>query len=393
MDELNAYIRSDLVLEPLSEGNLNGLSFAVKDVFAIENYASSAGNPDWHRTHGPADRHARTINLLLSHGARLQGTTITDELMYSLLGENHHYGTPINPKARGRVPGGSSSGSAVAVAAGHVDFALGTDTGGSVRVPASYCGIYGFRPSIGSVSMDGVIPLARSFDTVGWMSKSPKTLLEVGKVLLPASSEAHRGFNKILLPEEAWEQAQENEREVLSSALRSFVGGMELERIILPGDGLPDWADTFRFIQGTEIWEQHGEWIRAEKPSFGPGVAERFEWASTLRPDDKTGLLEKKRKLENEIDSLLGECDLIAIPTVMGEAPPVNMTGEQAERQRTATMRLTCIAGLTGIAQVTVPIDSGSGHPIGLSFIARRGLDLALLEWLNGKGAGEEGAV
>ncbi|MBB6635509.1 amidase [Cohnella thailandensis] len=383
MDEWNAYIRSDLALEPVSEGSLSGLAFAVKDVFAIANYTNSAGNPDWLRTHGPADRHAQTIEKLLHHGARLRGTTVTDELMYSLLGENVHYGTPVNPKAEGRVPGGSSSGSAVAVAAGLVDFALGTDTGGSVRVPSSYCGIYGFRPSFGAVSMNGVIPLAKSFDTVGWMSRRPKTLLDVGRVLLNKGGAKHPGFRKLLLPEEAWSQAQEDVRDLLLNELQAFMkNGLDSEWVRLPGNDLKEWADTFRTIQGTEIWQEHGEWIRREAPAFGPGVSDRFEWASTLPPEALPGLMAKKRELENRMDSLLGQSSLIAIPTVTGVAPVLRMTGEQAELQRTATMKLTCIAGLAGIAQVTVPFASSCGNPIGLSFIAGRGQDLALLEWL-----------
>lgn len=173
----------------MQSGPLSGLSFAVKDVFDIKGNTSGAGNPDWLRTHPPAESTAPALLALLQRGAALEGTTQTDELMYSLNGENAHYGTPINPVAPDRIPGGSSSGSAVAAAAGLVDFAIGTDTGGSIRIPSSYCGLYGFRPTHGAVSTEGLIPLAHSFDTVGWMSRDVNILLKTGCVLLKKTSQ------------------------------------------------------------------------------------------------------------------------------------------------------------------------------------------------------------
>ena len=187
----SAFINRDLMVDPPSaEGSLKKLSFAVKDVFAVEGHANAAGNPDWLRTHEPAEKNAEAVDLLLREGARLKGAAHTDELMYSLDGENVHYGTPVNPCAMDKIPGGSSSGSAVAAASGMTHFALGTDTGGSVRIPSSYCGIFGFRPTHGEVSVDGVIPLAKSFDTVGWMSKDIGVLHAAGRVLLSGQEEA-----------------------------------------------------------------------------------------------------------------------------------------------------------------------------------------------------------
>ncbi|KAI7257790.1 hypothetical protein KC345_g10699, partial [Hortaea werneckii] len=174
----------ELTVPGCGHGTLDGLSFTVKDVFAVAGHRSSAGNPDWLRSHEPPAAHAPAVLKLLQAGAALHGAAHTDELMYSLGGENYHYGTPVNPRGEDRIPGGSSSGSAVAVASGSVDFALGTDTGGSVRVPSAYCGVYGFRPTHGAVDMEGVIPLAPGFDTVGWMAGSAELLLKVGEVLL-----------------------------------------------------------------------------------------------------------------------------------------------------------------------------------------------------------------
>ena len=165
-DDTGAFCRHARPRRPgRSAGPLTGLTFAAKDIIAIEGVTPCFGNPTWLHTHFPAARDAHSISLLLHAGANLDGITITDELALSLTGENPHYGTPLNTLAPKRVPGGSSSGSAAAVAAGVVDFALGTDTAGSVRVPASNCGVYGIRTSPGAVSTDGIIPLARCFDT------------------------------------------------------------------------------------------------------------------------------------------------------------------------------------------------------------------------------------
>ncbi|MDQ2103939.1 amidase family protein, partial [Azospirillum isscasi] len=185
-DPLNAFVPHGLSEIPgAADGPLAGLRFAVKDLFHIAGLPTGAGNPDWLRTHEVPQETAPAVRRLLDAGARVAGKTLTDELAWSLAGENAHYGTPENPKAPGRIPGGSSSGSASAVAGGAVDFAIGTDTGGSIRLPASYCGLYGLRPTHGAVPLDGSVPLAPSFDTVGWFAREAALLRRVGAVLLP----------------------------------------------------------------------------------------------------------------------------------------------------------------------------------------------------------------
>ena len=191
---------ADVARDGSRRGVASGLSFALKDVFEVEGVSRCAGNPDWLRTHPAATRTAPAVARLLDAGASLRGLTITDELTLGLAGENFHYGTPTNPAAPDRVPGGSSCGSAAAVAGGLVDFALGTDTGGSVRVPASYCGIFGFRPTHGRVSNEGVVPLAPSCDTVGWFARDAKVLRTVGEILLDNLTEP-TPIRKVLIVE------------------------------------------------------------------------------------------------------------------------------------------------------------------------------------------------
>ncbi len=306
-DTWNALANKDLVIEPTGTGQLDGLTFTVKDVFAIASYTSGAGNPDWLRTHGPAVRHAPVIDRLLKQGAVLKGTAHTDELMYSLNGENIHYGTPVNPKAPDRIPGGSSSGSAVAVSSGLVDFALGTDTGGSVRIPSSYCGIFGFRPTHGAVAAEGVIPLAKSFDTVGWMAREPELMLTVGSLLLSGQSPEGE-FNRLFLEKEAWKLLDYETKATLGAfipALEEAAGHSEWKE--LSEAGLARWSASFRIIQGLEAWNEHGEWIREEKPAFGPGIKERFQWASTLKASEGIAHRQLKEQICQSVSCLLGE--------------------------------------------------------------------------------------
>ncbi|MEF3355401.1 amidase [Paenibacillus sp. GYB006] len=389
-DNWGAFVDNSIKLEGTGTGRLTGLTFAVKDVFNIKNTTSGAGNPDWLRTHGPAESTAAAILSLLANGASLEGTTQTDELMYSLNGENAHYGTPVNPAAPDRIPGGSSSGSAVAVAAELVDFAIGTDTGGSVRIPSSYCGLYGFRPTHGAVSAEGVIPLARSFDTVGWMSRTAKIILDVGTVLLengknhPSGGDAKQ-FMRFIKAEEAWSLLGSDDRSLLTTKLTGLAdwqdGGAAVVRLTGEGEDLTQWSAAFRVLQGLEIAQEHGEWIKSKHPKFGPGIAERFEWASTLKESASTAEIELRTRIRSKLIELLGEDGLLAIPTAPGPAPLLGLEGIEAETYRAKTIQLSCIAGLSGLPQVTIPVIRQDGLPIGLSFIGGPNTDLRLLQW------------
>ncbi|MBW7477274.1 amidase [Paenibacillus oenotherae] len=380
-DCYRAFIDQSLTREPLGSGPLNGLVFAVKDVFAVKGHRNAAGNPDWLRTHEAAAVTASAVEKLLRGGARLRGAAHTDELMYSLNGENFHYGTPVNPNAAGRIPGGSSSGSAVAVAAGEADFAIGTDTGGSVRIPSSYCGIYGFRPSHGAVAADGLIPLAPSFDTVGWMARDAEELLAVGKVLTGGGDSAVRRFNRVLVAEDIWSLAEDACRAELEGKVADiarYVG--PARRFILHEGGYSEWMNTFRILQGLEIWRSHGAWIEAHHPVFGPGIAERFAWTESLAASWHEDMFTARELIRETMDELLRDGAILVMPTAPGPAPLLNMPAEQLETTRVRTLQICCIAGLAGLPQVTLPVGRVDGLPVGLSIVAGRGCDLALLE-------------
>lgn len=409
-----AFIDSELTVGRLGNGILDGMTFAVKDVYAIAGHSSSAGNPDWLRSHNPSTEHAAVVRQLLQSGATLRGATHTDELMYSLGGENHHYGTPINPRAAGCIPGGSSSGSAVAVASGSVDFALGTDTGGSIRVPSAYCGVYGFRPTHGAVNMEGVIPLSPQFDTVGWMADRMDVLQKVGEVLLgngrmdekvtmsidgnlelniengggkneeeELENNIQKNMGTLFVATDCWNLVDPKDVSVLANGLNQLRTGADhfFETDIAP-EGLKVWMDVFRELQGSEIWTTHSIWIKEVKPFFGPDIAARFSWAANLAGKDHSIAQNKRAEISNQLRQLLGEDNCLVIPTVPGPAPLRGGDLRQLEENRSGAMMLSCIAGLAGLPQVTLPMLSTNGPPLGLSVIAGHGQDLRLLSWV-----------
>lgn len=379
-DPLGAFCRENHVERAgAPEGPLRGLTFASKDVFDIEGSRTGAGSPDWLGTHPPADGTAPMVQRLLDAGADLVGKTQCDEVVYSLNGENAHYGTPINPKAPGRIPGGSSSGSAAAVAGGLVDLASGTDCAGSVRLPASYCGIFGFRPTHGYVSAERAIALAPSLETVGWFTRDADVLERVGRVLVerPATAFAPR---RVLIATDAFAAAATGMRAALQGGIDAVVGAIgRSEDVIVHPPGLAELQRWFRVLQGFQIWQTHGEWITRVKPSFGPGIRERFAWASTVKPADVEQPRREREKFTATMDALLRDDAVLCLPTTPGIAPLRNTPAEDLEVFRGRAISLLAIGGLAGLPQVTLPVGTLDGCPVGLSLIGPRGCDLALL--------------
>ena len=379
-DPLNAFCTyQQLALPGASDGPLKGLRFAVKDVFEVAGRTYGAGNPDWLRTHAPAASTAPAVIQLLAAGASMAGITQTDELTYSLNGENAHYGTPDNPNAPGRIPGGSSSGSASAVAGKLVDFALGTDCAGSIRLPASYCGIFGMRPSHGRVSTQGVFPLAQSIDTVGWFSLDAEVLERVGKVLLadPAPTDV---AGQLLIASDGFELAGAEVAGALADGLARVKKLLpQCRDIKLSSDPLSVWMETFRLVQGAEVWAEHGEWITRTKPHFGPGIRERFKAASELDTAAVARARQKRIEIHQQMDKLLQNGAVLCIPSAPGIAPLRNTPPAELEGFRARAISLLSAAGLCGLPQVSIPLGTLNACPVGLSLIMRRGSDMSLL--------------
>jgi amidase len=381
-DPYNALCRhSHVELDGAPDGQLRGLTFAVKDVFDIAGHRTSNGNPVWLETHPPAARTASAVERVLAAGAKMVGKTHTDELAYSLNGENVHYGTPINPRAPSRIPGGSSSGSAVAVAGALVDFALGTDCGGSVRLPASYCGIYGIRSTHGLVPADGVIDLAKSFDTVGWFAREAAMMLRVGEVMLPPA----RGFvpKRLLIAEDAFVFAGAEIATALAAAVAKLKAALPNYRAAKVYTGEPSaWSDIFRILQGDEIRRRHSRWIDTYHPIFGSGIAERFAWTHTIDPSDVERMQPRRKAVAAHMDALLGDDAVLCLPTAPGIAPKLATPAPELEVFRARALGLLSIAGLARLPQVSLPLGTLADCPLGISLIAPRGGDLGLLKWL-----------
>ncbi|MFO1352238.1 MAG: amidase [Gammaproteobacteria bacterium] len=361
-------------------GPLVGLTFAAKDVFHIAGHRTGFGSPEWFRSHGPESSTAPVVQRLLDSGARLVGKTHTDELTYSIGGENYHYGTPINPNALDRIPGGSSSGSAVAVAAGLCDFALGTDSGGSVRTPASFCGVYGMRPSHGRIAMEGIVPHSPSFGTVGWLTREAALCERIGRLLLDDHRAAPRPV-RLLIGTDAFALAGAETSRALQPAVERLISQVGNAREVAVSDsGLREWMEAFRLLQAWELWSAFGPWVTRVKPRLGPGIKERFAVASQVT----TTQAERSRAIRDQVAKRMAEMlrdnAVLCIPTVPGIAPLRNSPPEDIDAFRYQAFSLLVIAGLAGLPQLSMPLASMHGCPLGLSLIAASGNDAMLLE-------------
>jgi amidase len=381
-DPLGAFLPGAAPKRQGAEGGpLSGITFAAKDIYDIAGTVTGCGNPDWARTHGPAERDAWAVAALLSAGAELAGKTISDELAYSLNGQNAHYGTPTNVNAPGRIPGGSSSGSAAAVAGGLVDTALGSDTGGSIRIPASYCGLFGLRPTHGRLSLDGVMPLAPSFDTVGWFAREAELLARVGEVLLGESPRAAAPPSALHIAEDAFALMAPDAAGELAPRVRELearLGGARRVSVAEP-EGFEAIMRAFRLIQAREIQAQHRAWIEATKPRFGPEVAERFTWALSVSEAEAAPCHDLRDAVTRRLSDLLGADGVLCLPTASGIAPRLDASAAELVDHRTRVLGMTALAGLSGLPQVTLPLAQYQGCPLGLSLIGPRGGDAMLL--------------
>jgi amidase len=360
---------------PTASGSLDGLTFAVKDLIDVAGAPTGGGNPDWLKTQSPATRSAPAVEALLAAGAHVIGKTITDELAFSLEGVNAHHGTPVNPACPDRIPGGSSSGSAVAVAAGLVDFAIGTDTGGSVRVPASFTGVCGVRPTHDAVSLAGVLPFAPSYDTVGWFARDAAMLSRVGDVLLPEASP--KPIRRLRLVRDAFALADPS----VAKALRRACAAFDIvDEISLFEGQEQQWLECYRVLQGAEIWTELGPWISSAKPRFGASIAPRFADAASITPADVARYQPLRASITTRVCDALGDGAGLLIPTAPCIALRIDAGADEIGAFYRNALALTSIAGHAGIPQISLPVTCVEGCPVGLSVLASPGHDRALFD-------------
>jgi len=359
---------------------LAGLTAVVKDMYDIAGSRTGGGNPDWLAAQAPASRHAAVVQQILGAGATITGKTICDEFFYSVAGVNAHYGMPANLRAAGRLPGGSSSGSAAACGANACDFALGSDTGGSVRIPASLNGLYGLRPTHGRVSLEGAMAMAPSFDVAGWFTNSPGIFRRVGVVLL-AGEKVAAPLTRLAIARDAFAQADE----AVAALAHEFLGRAApllppASEITVAPNGFDEWREAFRIVQAREVWETYGDFVMRAKPKLGPGIRERMAFAATVTAAQAEAGRKIMAAAGAHLRAMVPPGTIVALPTAPSIAPAIGLSGEEMETFRVRVMRLTCMAGLGGLPQMNLPIGTVAGCPAGLSLIAWAGGDEALLD-------------
>lgn len=370
------FINENFRLPAIEEGDLTGLTFTVKDVFEIAGQTASLGNPIWQQKHHPAAQTAPQILQLLKQGAMLHGLAISDEFMFSIKGLNVHYGAPLNPKHPEAFTGGSSSGSASAVASGVVDFALGTDTGGSIRVPASYCDLYGFRPSCEATDLRGVAPLAQALDTVGVLANDLTTLTRVGKVLYSSALKPLM-LQKIVYFPSTFSQPKEQQW----LHLLKQTSAIPIHPIPIPAKfDFDRLLACFQQIQGYEAWQNYGFWLVTHYAELAADIAEHFEKAKVFAASQQRyqSALDYRSKWQNFINHLLADNTILILPTTSSPALPINSSERIGEKVRYQTQLLTSLAGLAGCPQLVIPTNQKEGMN-SISFISAENRDQCLL--------------
>ncbi len=362
-------------------GPLADLSFAAKDLFDVAGYPTGGGSPIVLAMSGIKSRTAPTVQKLLDAGARFTGKTVTDELAFSMNGNNAHFGAPINGAAKDRITGGSSSGSASAVSSGLCDFALGTDTGGSVRAPANHCGLYGLRPTHGRVSLEGALDLAPSFDTCGWFARDIGTFARVADVLLGADTPALPERVRLLGPDDVWGLAAPAATKALQGVIdrvQGLLGPAQGTTVAMESFDAMYW--NFRYLQSREAWLTDGPLIERYAPPLGPGVAERFAWSRDVTDAQVVAARVFRTAFRAHLAALLGTDGVLLMPTMPDIAPLRSESEAGLEDYRNRAIRMLCIAGLSGFPQLSMPLASRDGAPLGISLLGPAGSDRSLIQ-------------
>lgn len=363
-----------------TDGPLKGERLAVKDIYDVAGMATGCGNPQIEAESPRAERSAPVVKKLLAAGAEFVGKAQTDELAFSLMGQNSHFPYPINPAAPDRVTGGSSSGSAAAVAGKLADIALGSDTGGSIRAPASFCGLVGLRTTHGGIPLEGIMPLAPSLDTIGWFARDIDLYDRVGSVLLGNDAREFRLTQLLYMPvlEQLLLGQQETDayRTMFAQVRPHFSG---LKAASQPTLSIDELYLVFRHIQGAEAWATHGSWISSGDRKLGPGVADRFAFGAEIAADLVASQRMRRAQFTQELEQIVGNDAVLALPTVPGAAPLAKEPFETLQAYREQALRLLCLSVLSGLPQITLPLGQVQGAPFGISFIGPRGSDRALI--------------
>ena len=380
MEDIGAFVPGPRVrIVGKARGPLSGLTFAAKDLFDVAGVPTGGGNHDWPTGRAVPTKHSWAVQTLLDAGATLIGKTITDEVSLGILGENAFDGTPVNVRAPGRVPGGSSSGSAAAVAAGLCDTALGTDTGGSVRVPASFCGLYGIRPTHGRINVAGMMPQAPTSDTTGWFARDAATFSKVSAVML-GEQISQALPTRLVVAVDTFGFADANVAAALQPMVQRLAAlvGHGREDIMAP-QGLSVWARAQRTLQPFEAYTTFKGWLDERNPRFAFSVARALVMGSMIPESERSWAALMRQEARGRMAHLLPEGTILCLPTTPFPAP---LRGQPLSVLDPLRDRITCLCaqgGLAGHPQVSLPGATVDGLPVGLSIIGPRGSDATLV--------------
>ena len=370
---------TEVHIEGTPGGLLSGLTFVAKDLFDVAGYPTGGGNPDWAAYYPVPTRHAWAVETLLNAGVTLIGKSITDEVSLGILGENPFYGTPLNSAAPDRVPGGSSSGSAAAVAAGFADTAIGTDTGGSVRVPASFCGLYGIRPTHGRLDLTGMLPQAPSSDTTGWFARDAETFAQVSSVMLGEAIPTTLP-TQLVIATDAFGFAGAAVQAALSPLVKKLSGliGSSRDDLLAPM-GLSVWGRAQRALQPYEASQTFKDWVDTCNPRMAFNVVRGLMAGSTIPESDRQWAGLMRQEARARLTALLPPGTILVMPTTPFPAPKRGLPLAEQNPIRERILCLCAHGGLTGVPQVSIPGAVVEGAPIGLSILGGHGTDATLV--------------
>ena len=376
---INAFVPGTRVhVEGSDEGPLKDLRFATKDLFDVAGYPTGCGNPDWARHSQIPSEHAWAVQTLLDAGATLVGKTITDEISLGIFGENRFDGTPLNTLAPDRVPGGSSSGSAAAVAGNLCDFALGSDTGGSVRVPASFCGVYGIRPTHGRVSSAGLMPQAPSSDAVGWLTSDATILRRVSEVIFNEKMPDALP-KRLVVAVDAFKFASTEAAAALRPMIALLGRRMEVTEQAMAPAGIDVWGAAQRTLQRYEAWMTFREWIDRFDPRLSFSVARNLAFSAQITEEERNRAARVRSEAQARMGDLLPQGTILCMPTTPFPAPEKGQPLSARDPLMDSLRNLCSHGGLTGVPQISLPGATVGPLPVGLSIVGGRGSDMTLV--------------
>ena len=344
----------------------DGIRLAVKDLFDTAGVRTTYGSAVF-AEHVPA-RSAEAVRLLEAAGYANVGKTNLHEFAYGVTSQNLHYGTVPNPAAPGRTSGGSSGGSAAALVLGLADAALGTDTGGSIRIPAACCGIVGFKPTYGLVSTDGVFPLAPSFDHAGPMARDVATCVEMMEVLASSFSVGERALDEISVATSWFEQADPLVRTRVEEAAALFPNR---RRVDIPG------AYDITSVFMREVGDVHRDLYSEYAELYGDNIRPKIERCLEVTDAEFVAATACRAGYERLALDALGDADLLLTPTLAFVAPPAD-ADEIAFRAD--FVRFTFPFNALGWPALALPCGAAEdGLPASIQIVGRRGADALVL--------------